>query len=245
MSVKIVDNYYVKRKRKLMRNFEERIEILGDLLRRKFDNAKIDEIVSQLKAEFEKIIPEIPYIGGQKNPMTILIIGGMYDLAIFRILEKEGFTLREIGQIFYEYCDERNKLRKKGLEKIGKDPSQYPFEPEYTDMTRKMSEQSLKRQYPDDWIMDFVEGDGKLFEWGFNFSQCGIHKVYKRLGAEKYVPFLCLSDFSEANILGYGFTRTQILGCGAPICDHRYVKNLKTPRAWPPDNVEDFKLKLE
>ena len=245
MSVKVVDDYYIKRKRKLMRNFEERIKILGDLLSRKFDNAKIDEIVSQLKAEFEKIIPEIPYIGGQKNPMTILIIGGMYNLAIFRILEKEGFTLREIGQIIYEYGDERNKLRKKGLEKIGKDPSQYPFEPEYLDMIKKMSEQSQKRTYPDDWIMDYVEGDGKSFEWGFNFSQCGIHKVYKRLGAEKYVPFLCLLDFSEANILGFGFTRTQILGCGDPICDHRYVKILKTPRAWPPDDVEEFKLKLE
>ncbi len=131
MSVKVVDNYYIKRTRKLMRNFEERIEILVDLLRRKFDNAKIDEIVSQLKVEYEKIIPEIPYIGGQKNPMTTLLIGGTYNLAMFRILEKEGFTLREIGQIYYEYGEERNKLRKKSLKKIGKDPSQYPFEPEY------------------------------------------------------------------------------------------------------------------
>lgn len=79
MSVKVVDNYYIKRKRKLMRNFEERIDLLKDLLGKKFDDAEIDEIVSQMKAEFEKIIPEIPYIGGQKNPMTILIIGGMYD----------------------------------------------------------------------------------------------------------------------------------------------------------------------
>ncbi len=36
MSVKVVANYYIKRTRKLMRNFEERIEILVDLLRRKF-----------------------------------------------------------------------------------------------------------------------------------------------------------------------------------------------------------------
>ena len=112
-------------------------------------------------------------------------------------------------------------------------------------MTKKMSEQSQKRTYPDDWIMDYIEDDGKSFEWGFNFYQCGIHNVYKRLGAEKYVPFVCLSDFSEANILGFGFTRTQTLGCGDPICDHRYVKNLKTPRAWPPDNVEEFKMELE
>ena len=28
----------------------------------------------------------------------------------------------------------------------------------------------------------------------------GIYNVYKRLGAEKYVPFACLMDFSEAKL---------------------------------------------
>ena len=242
MPTKVVKVYYIKRKRKLMRNFEERIDLLKDLLENKYDNADIEEIINQMKVEFEKILPEIPYIGGQKNPMTILLIGGMYDLAIFRILEKKGLSFREIGQLYYEFSEKRLNIRKKSMKKIGKDPSHYPFEPEYTDMTRKMSEQSQKRQYADDWIMDFMEGDGKSFEWGFNFHQCGIYNVYKRLGAEKFVPFICLSDFSEANILGFGFTRTQTLGCGDQICDHRYVKNYKTPRAWPPDNIEEFKI---
>ena len=245
MSAKIVNDYYFKRRGKLIKNFDNRLEILRDLLTRKFNIAKIEDILSQIKAEFEKLISEIPYIGGQKNPMTTHLIGGIYDLAIFRILEKEGFKFSEIGKLFYEYCDLSNKIRKKGLEKIGKDPSQYPFEPEYMEMTKKMCETSKIRTYPDDWIMDYVEGDNKTFDWGFNFYQCGIHKVYKRLDAEKYTPFVCLSDFSEANILGFGFTRTQTLGCGGPICDHRYVKNYKTPRAWPPDNIEEFKLKLE
>lgn len=244
MAVKVIQDYYIKRKGKLMKNFDRQLAILNNLLRKKFDEAKIDEMLNQMKAEYEKIIPEIPYIGGAKNPMAILLIGGMSDLAIFRILEKEGFTLREIGQFHYELSDERNKRRKKNLEKIGKDPTQYPFEPEYIDIAKKLCGYSQKRNYPDDWVMDYVEGDGRAFDWGFDFHQCGILNVYKRLGAENYVPFLCLSDFSEANILGFGFSRTQTIGNGAPICDHRYVKNYKTPRAWPPDNVEEFKLKL-
>ncbi len=244
MSVKLIKDYYIKRKRKLMTNFEKQLAILSNLLKKKVDKAKTDGMLNQMKAEFEKIIPEIPYIGGQKNPMTILLIGAMSDLAIFRILEREGFTLREIGQLHYEFSDERNKIRTRNLEKIGKDPSNYPFEQEYIGVVKSMSEKSQKSNYPDDWIMDFVEGDGKSFEWGFDFQQCGIHNVYKRLSAEKYVPFVCLSDFSEANVLGFGFTRTQTLGNGAPICDHRYVKNYKTPQAWPPDNLEEFKLKL-
>ncbi|MHA2123180.1 MAG: L-2-amino-thiazoline-4-carboxylic acid hydrolase, partial [Promethearchaeota archaeon] len=76
--------------------------------------------------------------------------------------------------------------------------------------------------------------------WGFNFHQCGFHKVFKRLNEEKYVHLFCLADFSEANILGFGFSRTQTLGFGAPMCDHRYVKNYKTPLGWPPDDLPEF-----
>jgi hypothetical protein len=60
------------------------------------------------------------------------------------------------------------------------------------------------------------------------------------LDAERFVPFFCLADFSEANILGFGFSRTQTLGFGANMCDHRYVKNYKTPRGWPPDDLPEF-----
>ncbi len=245
MSVKVVADYYIKRKGKLMKNFDRQLAILSKLMRNKFSEAKIDEMVNQMKAEYEKIIPEIPYIGGQKNPMTLILIVSMSDLAILRILEKEGFNLREIGQFYYEFGEERFKRRKRNLERIGKDPEQYPFEPEYMKMAKILCELKQKRDYPDDLVSDYIEGDGDSYEWGFNFNQCGIYNVYKRLGAEKYVPFICLLDFSEANILGYGFSRTQTIGNGDPICDHRYIKNSKTPRAWPPDNVEEFKLKLE
>ncbi len=245
MSVKVVADYYIKRKGKLMKNFDRQLAILSKLMRNKFSEAKIDEMVNQMKAEYEKIIPEIPYIGGQKNPMTLILIVCMSDLAILRILEKEGLTLREIGQFHYEFTDERNNRRKRNLERIGKDPTQYPFEPEYMNMAKILCENKQKEDYPDEWVSDYIEGDGKIFEWGFNYKQCCIYNVYKRLGAEKYFPFICLGDFSEANIFGYGFSRTQTLGNGAPICDHRYIKNYKTPRAWPPDKVEEFKLKLE
>ncbi len=165
----------------------------------------------------------------------------MFNLAIFRILEKEGFTFRDIGKFFYEFCDKYNKFRKAGMEKRGKDPSQYPFETEYKNYAKVLAETSQKRIYPYDWVLDYVEGDGSSFDWGFNFHECGVQKVFKELGDEKYVPFLCLSDFSEANILGFGFSRTQTLSNGAPMCDHRWVKNFKTPRAWPPDNLPEFK----
>jgi len=240
MTVKVLKDYYIKRKSKLMKNFSKGLGIARDLLKRKFSEAKIDEMFDQMKSEYEKIIPEIPYIGGNKNSFTILLIGGMSSLAMFRILEKEGFSQRDIGEFYYKLCDVHNTIRKKSLEKIGKDPSQYPFELAYVEYVKKLSETSKLRNYPDDWVADYVEGDGKSFEWGFNFQECGLHKIFKRLDAEKYTPFFCLGDFSEAEILGFGFSRTQSLAFGAPMCDHRYIKDYKTPRGWPPDDLPEY-----
>jgi len=136
MAVKVIKDYYIKRKPKLMKNFSKSLEVAKDVLKSKFTAAKISEILIQMNAEYEKIIPEIPYIGGNKNSYTTLLVGGMSCLAMFRVLEKEGFTLREIGEFYYEYRDIHNTIRKKSLEKIGKDPAQYPFETVHVDYVK-------------------------------------------------------------------------------------------------------------
>jgi len=234
MAVKVVKDYYIKRKPKLMKNFSNHVKIARSILKKKYDEAKINEMFDLMKTEYEKLILEIPYIGGGKNSFTTLLVGGISSLAMFRILEKEGYTYREIG----------NTIRKNSLVRIGKDPAQYPFESAYIDYAKRLCDTSKLRNYPDDWVADYVEGDGKTFDWGFNFHECGIHKVLKRLDAEKYTPLFCLSDFSEGNILGFGFSRTQSIGFGAPMCDHRYVKKYKTPRGWPPDDLPEFDKRI-
>jgi hypothetical protein len=244
MTVKEINDYYVKKKPKLLSDFSKSLEVARDILKRKFPDDKIENLFDEMKAEYEKLIPEIPYIGGRKNSFTTLLIGGISNLAMFYVLEREGFSLRDIGEFYYEYRDISNTIRRNNLEKIGKDPAQYPFEQAYIDYAKKLCEASKLRKYPEDWVADYIEGDGKTFEWGFNFHECSFQKVFKRLRAERFIPFFCLADFSEANILGFGFSRTQTLGFGAPICDHRYVKNYKTPRGWPPDELPEFNKNL-
>lgn len=244
MVVRVVQDYYIKRKPKLMKDFSKSIEIGREILKRKFPDSKINELFNEMKIEYEKLIPEIPYIGGSKNSFTKLLVGGISHLAMFYVLEREGFSLRDIGEFYYEFQDINNTNRKRNLEKIGKDPAQYPFEVAYTDYAQKLCESSNLRNYPEDWVADYIKSDGKTYEWGFNFHECGIHKICKRLDAERFAPFFCLADFSEANILGFGFSRTQTLGFGALMCDHRYVKNYKTPKGWPPDDLPELNKSL-
>jgi hypothetical protein len=241
--VAMVEDFYIRKKRKFMRSFDERLIAVNEELCKKFDDKKSEELISQMKAEFEKILPDISYIGGQKNPTTLVLVKCMSDLAIFRTLEQIGFSFREIGEFHYNYVITALKLRKEALEKAGRDPSQYPFNTEYMEYQKKLTEETQMKLYPDDWVMDFVEGDGDSFEWGWDVQECGVQKAFKKFGDEKYLPFICLGDHYEAEGLGFGFSRTQALGFGAPICTHRFVKNYQTPSAWPPYELEEFDSK--
>jgi hypothetical protein len=244
MSVKIVNDYYMKNKAKLTAQFDKLLHISKEILLQHFNELELEEIFNQMREEYENLIPEIPYIGGRKNSFTSMLVDGVYMLAFYRILEKKGMSYREIGDFNYKLWEKINKIRVHKLEKIGQEPVDQYFNDVYINYSKNLAKTSQQKKYPDDFVMEFVDGDAKTFDYGFKFTECGIYKVFKKLGAEKYVPFLCLADFAQGNIYGFGFTRTQTIGNGDPICDHRFLKRGTTPRAWPPDNLQEFKMKL-
>lgn len=245
MSEKKYVNYYIKRKKKLLRQFEDLFPIIKDLIEKKYKDHNTDKIFKKMKNEYENLIPEIPYIGGPTNSYSFFLLDGINVLAIIRVLEKLNFTYRQIGEFIYEFYETLYKIKNKNLEKIGQDPANRIFKEDYINYIKILAEKSQKRIYPFDYVFKFVESDGKTFNYGFNYTECGIHKLFKNLGAEKYTPFICLGDFADGNMSGFGLMRTQTLGNGASLCDHRYVKNATTKRAWPPDDVEEFKMDLE
>jgi len=243
MSTKIVKDYYIKQKAKLMKDFNIHTNYLRKLLSEKFDSDKIAKILEQMNEEFENLIPKIPYIGGDRGYYTAILTQYISNLAIFWILEKEGFSYREIGEIFYKLIDEEIRLEKENMEKSGGNPAQFPFEIEVKNQIKSVAEESQKRIFPYDAVIDFIEGDGVSFEYGLNYSECGVSKIYEELGAEKYLPLQCMIVMRYSSIFGYGLFRTQTLPIGAPTCDYRYIKKLKVPHKITEEEVTFLKEK--
>jgi len=243
MSTKIVKDYYIKRKAELMKDFSKKTNVMRKLLAGKFDDAKIDKILKQMNEDFENLIPKIPYVGGAENTFTESFILGISDLAIFRILENEGYSVQEIGEFFLKIVDGDFRLEKESIEKSGRDPAQEPFEKEHINFWKSVAEYSKKSAYPYDVIVDFVEGDGISFDYGISVSKCGMVKLFKELGAEKYAPLQCMRIMRNASIFGYGLFRTQTLPIGAPTCEYRFIKKLKAPQKITEEEVTYFKAK--
>ncbi len=217
------------------------MNVAKNILAKKYNDLELEKLIKAMRAEFEKLLPEIPYIGGQMNSFTSIMVDSVSVLAMIRVLEKKGYKYHQIGEFVYQYFELVNMILKNKLQESDQDALDQFFGKNYVDYLKKLSDILKRKQYSDDWVFDYLEGDSVNFDYGMNFTECGVCKFYKRMGAEKYIPFICLGDFAQANIIGFGFKRTQTLGNGAPKCDHRFLKFGTTPRAWPPQNVQEFK----
>ena len=50
----------------------------------------------------------------------------------------------------------------------------------------------------------FVEGDGDDFDWGMDYTECGIVKFLRAQGAGDLAPYFCLADFPMSDAFGLG-----------------------------------------
>ena len=225
-------SYYVKKKKILMRTFDAALNIVKIILIDNFGEAKFNEISTTSRKDFEELLPHIPHVGGKDNPLTESLINAAILLPVLRTFEKEGLKFNEIGKLAYELFEAFYKVIP---------PTDDIFSDTYLDKEKEHAINSKLRKYPGDWVFDFVEGNGKTFTFGVDYSECGVYKFYKSQDAEHFMPLVCLADYARSRAYGYGLKCTQTIGNGAKICDFRYIKDGTSPRVWPPDNLQEFK----
>ena len=88
---------------------------------------------------------------------------------------------------------------------------------------KKWSEESHKRQYENDWVVDILEGCGE-YDLGYDYLECGICKLCHDEGCPELAKYLCRLDFVMADMMGMTLKCTQTIAEGADFCDFRYSK---------------------
>jgi len=236
MTIQEEGNYYLNLKPVLLKDFEKIKDYLKEVLRQYFDQSKIEHLLTSTQSEYVTLLPQLPYIGGEENVLTANLIMGAWGLPLFRALEREGLSIRDIGKIFYEKMeyDVESKSPEKKRHVRG-----FYFSPKMRDYETNRASESQSGKYPGDWVSRYVEGDWESFDFGIDFLECALCKFFKSQDAIKYVPIFCLCDYASYRAFGIGFKRTQTIVNGAPFCDFRYKKDWETSRGWPPEKLEE------
>ncbi|MBU2552533.1 MAG: L-2-amino-thiazoline-4-carboxylic acid hydrolase [Proteobacteria bacterium] len=229
--------YYLDRKPHLMAQFDLATGYFSTALPPFLETFEISHLLDQARTEFEDILPELPYIGGESNMLTKSLIQGAQCLPIFEALEAKGLEIRELARLVYEWTE--REIEAKSEEKK-RNVRGFYFSPGMRAVEMNRAAESQSGRFPEDWVSEFVDGDGRGFDFGIDFVECGLCKFFGRRGAERYTPIFCLSDYATYRAFKIGFRRTRTLAAGAAACDFRFNQDWTTPRGWPPESLEEY-----
>ncbi|MBM4322459.1 MAG: hypothetical protein FJ115_02775 [Deltaproteobacteria bacterium] len=201
----------------------------------RFGKERATQLIEAISKEYEILAPQMPYIGGEENMFTEWLIYGVYYLAVYRILKGQGQTSEEVGKVIYDAFKAMADHPKWLLRLIGG----LKYNNRYVNRLREAVRETQKHRYPGDWVAEFIEGDGKTFDYGLDIKECGICKYYHAQGAGELAPYLCLSDCVVSEAFDRGLVRFKTLAEGTDVCDFRYKKGRETyvhplRNGWPP-----------
>lgn len=86
--------------------------------------------------------------------------------------------------------------------------------------------QTQMREHSDNFVITFVEGDGKEFDYGYDYFECAILKFFESQGAFELLPYICAPDIPVSKALNMGLKRTTTLGGGK--CDFGFMRGRET-----------------
>ena len=146
---------------------------------------QVDRWMDQAQAEFEALIPQIPYIGGKENAFTRYLVVPSMLIPVVSVMRDEVVGVRKIGQVMFD-------MAAVGYRLIPGPLRWWMRRGYFTEKTkpkwRETAKKSQERRYPGDWVCEFVEGDGETFAYGLNMTECGLQKFWRAQELEAFVP---------------------------------------------------------
>ena len=222
-------DYYIQRRQELLQGFDQSAREWRDVLSQRYAEDLFEAILETSRQQFISLIPQIPYIGGDDNHLTGSLVGSIQCLALFLGMKAYGKGAEETGKVLYDAVLAREVVpapqasHSTQLAREGR-----------MQLRRKRAQRSQGREYEWDWVYEFVEGEGEVFDYGYNFIECATQKFYRIHGAEAFLPFYFFLDFPKSELGGLGLTRTKTLAEGDDHCDFRFKVGGKATQHWPP-----------
>ena len=228
MSINL-SNYYIARKKRFLTELDLVAKSARPVIDRYFGDEHARALTAETRREFENLIPQLPYIGG-KQPFTEFIVFTGMLLAVYRVSIAQGKTVEQTGELVYEIG---RAFLKTSPVFLLRPLTPLKFSRRSWNRLQKRAIESHARKYPDDYVYDFVEGDGTTFDYGVDYIECTSCKFLAKQGAPELAPYLCPVDILFSKALGWGLLRTMTLAEGADKCDFRFMKGGQTSVAVP------------
>ncbi len=199
-----------------------RLDLAEAMLCERAHLTDIDGIRQEVMDEFEFVLTQMPYVGGAASRMSDFFMRLMGFMAISRVLRRHGVSLSVIGEIERETY-KAQLLTVPEAERLAS--GRHFMSPENQALLREQAIKSLRQEFPEDFVYDFVEpGLEDKFEFGIDYKGCGFCKFAARHGDKEILSNICGLDFDAYATQGIHLARTQTLAGGASHCNFRFSR---------------------
>ena len=207
--------------RKLLQDYDQKEAARRALYLSMFGAASIDTVLAEMRASYEAIIPDIPYIG-QINFHLQWHIPNAEKLAEYLVAKEYGVTMLEFSQLHLDQAL-NDLLSMPDPVKIGR----MQFGPMAEIGMQLSAAESQLHIYPEAHVFTFVKGNGIDFDWGLDYTQCPNVILYSRHGAADLVyPLVCTQDDVAGFAMRTGYQRTMEIARGDAKCDLRWKEGV-------------------
>ena len=216
------ENWYLKNKARILREIRFAIPHYRKFIAHAYGKDVAEAVVGETIQRFEVLLPDIPYIGGSENILTENLYLSAAMLAMYQSLKARGKSVEEVAALIYRGTASLYSgfpfqwlLRFQGRQLLTQ---------KRINQRKRAAEISQKRLYPDDWVFKIVEGDGQTFEFGVDYTECGIVKYLAREGAPGLAAYLCWLDYPMCKAMHVNLVRTETIAQGCERCNFRFSR---------------------
>ena len=182
--------------------------VKAELKRREFSK----DVTKKIANEHKQIVERAKDIGNSKLLSSYIM--GSYFIALNR---STGRSAEENYEIFRD-----GLCASKLFHKVMGDADSY-LDPKRMPGRLQWSEDSHKRKYENDWVVDILPGNDE-YDLGYDYHECGICKLCQDEGCPELAAYLCRMDYVLADIMHMELVRTGTIAEGASYCDFRYSR---------------------
>lgn len=215
---------YNNRKPKLTKSFKKYLERSRDILVSAFGEKEAEDIIVDSQEEYIRLIPQIPYIG-KRNPMLLFLLPTVRCLAIYRALQKHGYSIESTGQFIYDSVKIELDAIPVAIRRI---LGFLWFTSILRNRIKRRAGISQDRKNKGDFVFSYIEGDNQIFDFGIDYIECANCKFLISQNAIELAPYICETDRIASEMLGWGLIRTKTIADGKEKCDFRFKKGGKT-----------------
>jgi len=217
--------YYSSRKKKLLKDFGRTSMLMELSLAARYGEEFTGTLQRDASREYEKLIPEIPYIKGLRAGMlNIFLLISAQELAVYKAMKMHGKSPGEAWELCHEALRYRMAEFPQWKRRLLR---RFMFSGFVKKIVARRARQPEGVRFGD-FEIEYLTGSGDEFDYGVNYLECGNYNFVMKHGGEEFAPYVCMSDIALSEAMGWCLTRTQTLADDCSNCDFRFKEGAAT-----------------